>query len=192
MHRSMKLMFVAALLAASVTACQSKADEPATTDLGAPTEAAIAAVEPTAPAAAVAPTLAAAPVDASGARTLPSAPAEVSSYQTLESGLQYAVLQEGSGPEAGPGDTVKVHYTGWLEDGTMFDSSLQPGRGEPLSFQLGTGSVIPGWEMGVAGMKVGEKRQLKIPPALAYGASGQGPIPPNSTLIFDVELTGIE
>ncbi|MEM9112380.1 MAG: FKBP-type peptidyl-prolyl cis-trans isomerase [Myxococcota bacterium] len=96
-------------------------------------------------------------------------------------------LQAGSGTEAKPGHTVAVHYTGTLTDGSKFDSSHD--RGEPLSFQLGSGMVIKGWEQGVEGMKVGGKRKLTTPPELAYGERGfPGAIPPNSTLVFEVEL----
>jgi len=100
------------------------------------------------------------------------------------------ILQEGSGAEAAANDTVTVHYTGVLEDGAKFDSSLD--RGEPFSFVLGSGRVIQGWEQGVLGMRVGEKRKLVVPPELAYGEQGFGDIiPPNATLIFEVELLGI-
>ena len=85
---------------------------------------------------------------------------------------------------------MKVHYTGWLKDGTKFDSSRD--RGEPISFQLGKGEVIPGWDEGIRSMKEGGKRLLTIPPKLAYGGNRAGKIPPDSTLIFEVELLGIE
>ncbi len=104
--------------------------------------------------------------------------------------LQINVLQPGDGAEAVPGAEVKVHYTGWLMDGTKFDSSRD--RGEPFSLTLGAGRVIPGWEKGLEGMQVGEIRELIIPPALGYGARGAGGvIPPNATLRFEVELLDV-
>ena len=109
---------------------------------------------------------------------------------TTASGLQYWDLKTGSGATAAPGNTVSVHYTGWLSDGEKFDSSLD--RSRPFEFRLGAGRVIKGWDEGVAGMKVGGKRQLRIPPALGYGANGTGPIPPNATLVFDVELLEVK
>jgi FKBP-type peptidyl-prolyl cis-trans isomerase len=106
---------------------------------------------------------------------------------TTSSGLQYWDIVVGTGATAAAGNMVKVHYTGFLTTGEKFDSSRD--RGEPFSFPLGAGQVIKGWDEGVAGMKVGGQRQLRIPPQLAYGASGAGgAIPPNATLIFDVEL----
>jgi peptidylprolyl isomerase len=111
-------------------------------------------------------------------------------FTTTESGLEYAIIQEGTGEPAKSGDGVSVHYSGYLEDGTLFDSSIQ--RGQPFIFVLGQGSVIPGWEEGIIGMAAGEKRQLRIPSDLAYGEAGSPPvIPANATLIFDVELLEI-
>lgn len=104
--------------------------------------------------------------------------------------LKIEVLQQGTGPEAKNGDLVSVHHTGYLVNGQVFDSSV--GRGEPFSFTLGIGQVIKGWDQGVLGMKVGEKRKLTIPSDLAYGSTGAGgAIPPNATLVFDVELIRI-
>ncbi|MCB1735360.1 MAG: FKBP-type peptidyl-prolyl cis-trans isomerase [Gammaproteobacteria bacterium] len=103
-------------------------------------------------------------------------------------GLIIEDLEIGTGDEAkGRGHFVKVHYTGWLENGTQFDSSIP--RGEPFGFPMGVGFVIKGWDEGVVGMKVGGKRKLTIPSALGYGSQGAGGIiPPNATLIFEVEL----
>jgi FKBP-type peptidyl-prolyl cis-trans isomerase FkpA len=106
------------------------------------------------------------------------------------SGLQYWDITVGTGMAASSGKTVKVNYTGWLTNGKKFDSSVD--RGTPFSFKLGAGQVIKGWDEGVAGMKVGGKRQLRIPADLGYGARGAaGVIPPNSILIFDVELLDV-
>jgi FKBP-type peptidyl-prolyl cis-trans isomerase len=109
---------------------------------------------------------------------------------TTASGLQYWDLKVGDGATAASGDIVRVHYTGWLTDGTKFDSSRDHG-GEPLRFWLGKGAVIKGWDEGVAGMKAGGKRQLHIPARLGYGPRGSGQIPPNADLIFDVELVAV-
>jgi FKBP-type peptidyl-prolyl cis-trans isomerase len=112
-------------------------------------------------------------------------------YVTTSSGLKYKDLQRGQGAAAKPGDVVTVHYTGWLKDGTKFDSSLD--RDKPFTFTLNGGKVIKGWDEGVAGMKAGGKRKLIIPPNLAYGDRGAGGvIPPNAELTFEVELLTIE
>ena len=107
-----------------------------------------------------------------------------------EAPLVKTILSQGKGPEAKEGDTVKVHYVGTLPDGKEFDSSRK--RNEPFQFKVGAGNVIKGWDQGVPGMKVGEKRKLTIPPSLGYGARGvPGTIPPNSPLIFEVELVEV-
>ncbi|MGA7160136.1 MAG: FKBP-type peptidyl-prolyl cis-trans isomerase [Bacteroidota bacterium] len=108
-----------------------------------------------------------------------------------ESGMKYEILKEGTGPSPKRGDSVTVHYTGWLEDGTKFDSSVD--RNQPFTFKLGVGQVIQGWDDGVATMKVGGKSKFFIPPELGYGSRGAGGIiPPNAKLIFEVELLSIK
>lgn len=116
----------------------------------------------------------------------PSGPIEI----TTASGLKYIDLVPGFGSEAKSGMFVSVHYTGWLADGAKFDSSKD--RGQPFEFALGAGQVIRGWDEGVAGMKIGGKRKLTIPGELGYGPGGMPPsIPPNATLVFEVELLGV-
>jgi peptidylprolyl isomerase len=116
-----------------------------------------------------------------------AAPAEV----TTPSGLKYLDLKVGDGPSPAAGKSVTVHYTGTLTDGKKFDSSVD--RNQPFQFVIGVGQVISGWDEGVMSMKVGGKRKLTIPPNLAYGEGGAGDvIPPNSTLIFEVELLGVQ
>lgn len=107
------------------------------------------------------------------------------------SGLEYIEVQAGTGAQAAAGKTVSVHYTGKFQDGRVFDSSIS--RGQPISFKLGVGQVIKGWDEGIALMKVGGKAQLIIPPQLGYGERGAGGvIPPNATLVFDVELVDVK
>ena len=118
-------------------------------------------------------------------------PVDVEKPQITASGLRIIDLEQGNGAEATAGQTVVVHYRGTLEDGTQFDASYD--RGTPFSFPLGRGRVIKGWDEGVQGMKVGGKRKLVIPPDLGYGSRGAGGvIPPNATLIFEVELLDIK
>jgi len=107
------------------------------------------------------------------------------------SGFWYSDVAVGQGDEAVPGRTVRVHYTGWLPSGKKFDSSRD--RGEPFAFTLGSGQVITGWDEGVKGMRVGGRRKLVLPPAMGYGDAGAPPdIPPGSTLVFDVEVLGVQ
>ncbi len=114
----------------------------------------------------------------------------VGTVVSTRSGLQYTILKQGNGPKAKDGDIVAVHYIGRLTNGTVFDSSYD--RQYPLEFPLGSGYVIPGWDIGIVGMAVGEKRRLKIPPHLAYGREGSGPIPEDATLVFEVEMMKIK
>ncbi len=161
-------LLLAASLALSFMACSGKTDESTV-----PSNTTAAASAPAA-------------AQGAGADTF-AMPAKL---QTTPSGLQYAIDQPGTGPKPQAGQTVTVHYTGWLTNGTKFDSSRD--RGEPYPFAIGRGEVIAGWDEGVADMKVGEKRTLVIPPALGYGEQGSGPIPPNATLVFKVELLGVQ
>ena len=148
-----------------------------------------AAAAPAAEAPAPAPAAPAGPVELPA--TGPWMQVAADKVTTTPTGLSYAILTPGTGAEATPGKMVFMHYTGWLTDGKKFDSSLD--RGQPFSFPLGAGRVIPGWDEGVAGMKIGEKRQLRIPSKLGYGERGAGGvIPPGATLVFDVELHDVK
>ncbi|HMB83258.1 MAG TPA: FKBP-type peptidyl-prolyl cis-trans isomerase [Terriglobales bacterium] len=133
-----------------------------------------------------------APAHKAAAKPAASGPTKVTGAPTkTASGLEYWDINIGTGAVAQSGQHVKVDYTGWLTNGKKFDSSV--GTGKPFEFKLGASQVIKGWDEGVAGMKVGGKRQLRIPPDLAYGAAGYANvIPPNSTLIFDVQLIAVK
>ena len=173
----MRIAMTTALLAALLTACASEEEtrepepEPVTTDQA-----------PPAPASS----------DISDPATTTYAPeldVNIAEMERTDSGLYYQVVKEGSGATVAPGQTAVVNYTGWLPNGTQFDSSR--GR-EPFAFPLGAGQVIAGWDEGVAGMAVGEQRLLVIPPGLGYGSMGSGGvIPPDATLVFEVELLEI-
>ncbi len=133
-----------------------------------------------------------APAQKAAAKPAANGPTKVTGAPTkTASGLEYWDIKVGTGAVAQSGQHVKVDYTGWLTNGKKFDSSV--GTGHPFEFMLGASQVIKGWDEGVAGMKVGGQRQLRIPPDLAYGAKGYpGAIPPNSTLIFDVQLVDVK
>ena len=132
-----------------------------------------------------APPLTRAPADPSAITYAPVLGVDLAKATKLFSGVYIMDQVVGTGPMVAEGQQLAVHYTGWLPNGTRFDGNE---GGSPLSFRLGAHQVIPGWEQGVAGMHVGGKRQLVIPSALAYGASGNGPIPPNAVLVFTVEV----
>lgn len=140
----------------------------------------------------VATTAAVAPVTVPAPTPAPvPAPTQEAKVHTLPSGLVYEDLVVGEGQVAEAGHSATVHYTGWLTDGTKFDSSLD--RGDPFQFSLGAGQVIRGWDEGVQGMHIGGKRKLTIPSDLGYGSRGAGGvIPPNATLVFEVELLGLK
>lgn len=134
------------------------------------------------------------PVSAACEATVPQNYTDVFSTSvtltTQPDGLQVGDIHQGCGPAVKDGETVTVEYTGWLTNGTEFDSSRKPGR-QPFSFVVGQGQVIQGWDRGVVGMQIGTIRRLVIPPSLGYGSTAQGSIPANSTLVFNVELLSI-
>lgn len=167
-RRYLSSFLVAAL---SLTACKKGDDAAQSTPAAAPN--ASAAADPAAG-------------DPGSTNFAPSLGIDLAKFTRRPSGLFVLDVAPGTGPEATAGKTVKVHYTGWTADGHQFETSRS---GDPIEFPLGQSAVIAGWDEGIAGMKVGGKRRLVIPSAMAYGTAGSGPdIPPNSVLIFDVEL----
>ncbi|MHB8575518.1 MAG: FKBP-type peptidyl-prolyl cis-trans isomerase [Dehalococcoidia bacterium] len=192
-----KLLTLAAALAL-FAGCGSSSNNSAKTALTTPTPAAAGTPIPTIrqgtprPGQTPRPTAAAASQPpGSPSAGIPPVPAGTGPIQTTASGLQYEDITVGSGAAAQSDQSITVNYTGWLDNGTVFDSSLNAGR-TPFKFNLGQGQVIKGWDEGVQGMKVGGKRRLIIPGALAYGPQGRPPtIPPNATLTFDIGLVSI-
>jgi peptidylprolyl isomerase len=180
-HRGFRLPLVALGLVACLAACGS--DELSTPSGSPPAAAATAAGAGSGTTCAAAPTSAAHP-------TTSDSFTDSVCLNKLPDGLQYGDLSTGTGPAPVTGQTITVQYTGWLTNGTMFDSSRQSGR-TPFSFAIGTNAVIKGWDEGVITMHVGGKRRLVIPPALGYGATANGQIPANSTLVFEVELISV-
>ncbi len=184
MTRSFIAVFLGISLVLAIVGCAKKAEQ-------------TKAVEVKNPPAETAPQPAAAtsepkpePVKPEATKLAAKQPAPPKGFTRTESGLMYKDIKVGKGAAAKAGDTVKVHYKGWLDNGTVFDTSRKPERG-PFSFTLGAGEVIKGWDEGVAGMKPGGVRELIIPPSLGYGDQDMGQIPPNSTLHFNVELLKI-
>ena len=162
-----------ALVLAACSGDKPKTDEPATTPAAAP------AAAPAQPAVA----------DPATATFAPALGVDLSKMTHTANGLYYHDLVVGKGARADSGTTVSVHYTGYLADGTMFETST---KGTPIEFPLGQGRVVQGWDQGLPGMKVGGKRQLVIPSSLGYGPTGQGPIPGGAIMIFTVELIGVK
>ena len=193
MNLSKWMLVWSAAAALTLAGCNKGAETPSETK----TEESAPAPEADKPAMATEPSAAEAPVAtpaadaaATSETAAAAAPAAAGNEVTLPGGTKYVDEQVGSGAEARPGQRVIVHYTGTLTDGTKFDSSRD--RNDPFEFALGGGEVIKGWDAGVAGMKVGGRRKLTVPPDQGYGDRPTGPIPPNSTLLFDVELLGIK
>jgi len=179
-QRLAALAIAAAVLAAGCNQTSKQSSSSTTTSAGAMT------TPPSTPAASAPATTPSTSTTAS----IPGAPG-TGNVHKLPSGLQYDDLVVGSGKMAEAGMNVSVHYTGWLTDGTKFDSSVD--RGQPFVFQLGSGQVIKGWDEGVKGMRIGGKRKLTIPPDMGYGDRGAGGvIPPGATLVFDVELLDVK
>ncbi|MGI8508664.1 MAG: FKBP-type peptidyl-prolyl cis-trans isomerase [Gemmatimonadaceae bacterium] len=131
-----------------------------------------------------------APVTITSTTFAPALGINLAAMTMTASGLYYQDVTVGSGAVAQAGKQLSVHYAGWLPDGTKFESSVD--RGQPFAFTLGVGAVIPGWDEGVAGVRVGGVRKLVIPSSLGYGARGSGPIPPNSVLVFSIQLLSVQ
>ena len=188
--RAAPILCAAALLPFVLTGCGDKTDGGDTNTAAPVSEANPQPVASASPEASASPSPEETPGNMAGPPA-PPGPKTTGKMTKTASGLQYEIIKPGTGAAPKTGQYVQVHYTGTLEDGTKFDSSRD--RGTPFSFPLGQGQVIAGWDEGVALMKVGEQRKFVIPPDLAYGATPPpgAPIPPNATLIFDVELLGV-
>jgi peptidylprolyl isomerase len=181
-HRGFRLPLIALGLATCLAACGSD-------ELSSPSGSSTASSPATAATVNASPCASAAPTS-SATRTASDSFADSVCLTRLSDGLQYGDLIAGTGPTPTQGQRITVQYTGWLTNGTLFDSSRQSGR-TPFSFAIGTKAVIKGWDEGVITMHVGGKRRLVIPPALGYGGTANGPIPANATLIFEVELLSV-
>jgi peptidylprolyl isomerase len=184
----MRILIAVALACGIVMAACGDDDNTSTSNTPRPTVAS-QGVQPSTPGQPTAPGQASSPAALSDGNA-PGIPPLTGEIQT-DQGLRFIDEKVGDGASPTNGETVTVHYTGWLTDGSKFDSSVD--RGQPYEFLIGTGRVIPGWDIGVASMKAGGKRRLIIPSDLAYGPDGRPPrIPQNATLIFDVELLGVQ